>query len=154
MSIEDDCIALMATAKRQQAAIDTAVAELGRTTKALSDVLRQVKDTPETATEALKTAVAGAAGKGVSDAFTEGQKRLGVALTALETRAGELAEIGEQSIWVTLAIAAAGAMVGGFMSCALVIYRLDSGEFRPNAKAIAAQILESAPPNAILKKKR
>lgn len=143
---EDDVLGLLSTAKKQQAAVDTAlkvlesaVAGLASERKLIVQALGDVRTVPETVLEPLKTAVEAAAASGVKNSMQSEKKALGGAVKAAVERIDGIADRG---FWPVVVAGLTGAIFGGVLVGGTALYAIKSGAIVQtlNSAAIAQAI--------------
>lgn len=143
---EDDLIAMMATIKRQQAAlvqqhelVQAATNSLAAERQLIVKALGDVRSIPEQATEALKTAIERAAAAGVKNSMITEKKQLQGAVNAAVER---IDGISDRGFWPTVLAGLTGAIFGGVLVGGLMLYAIKSGTIVQtlNSAAIAEAI--------------
>lgn len=149
---EDDLIGMMATIKRQQAAltqqhelVQAATNSLANERQLIVKALGDVRSIPEQSTEALKTAIERAAAASVKNSMVEEKKALKTAVNAAVER---IDGISDRGFLPTVLAGLTGAIFGGVLVGGLMLYAVKSGTIVQtlNSAAIAEAIQQQMKP--------
>ena len=160
MSMEDDLIAMMATVKRQQAAIDgqmqlmnAAINTLRTERDNLSIALEQTRTIPKTTLETLTNVTKVAAGEGVENSITEEKDALKDAVNAAIT---DLKKFNENASTAAIKWGLIGSALGCMTTGLIFWYALSFGVIKSpsitlDAQQVANYLKDSLPPKPATK---